>query len=773
MQSVRTRGEHTKLIIRDLSSKHGVFVDNERIEPAKDTEVVIDAANTWTVKEKRHVAGRGYGGFVDVIVGEKTSFRLERVDWSLCSQGLSAQAKVGIVTTAVEIDCKMEEAWTSGISTHLIVGRTKRSEKMFLALAEGGHLVGVDWLKAAETSFRESWSSKGQKDARTLEVDHPAPVPAILQCLDIQWTPNATRKALLKDYRFISIAASKYSGLSHVIQCAGGSWATADAANALHLIRECIFATIIPVFLRPPGEGDVAKAYPKLDTTLTRMKYRWVHEDEIGMAIMYASTDMYCNPKYLEPLPAMETAGSFQNSLISPSLTEPLHITDVAALPSSSVAVPLSAAVTALSRSGSSTGDTKDDPQIVDDDDDEPPIASFSLSQMIPASTKPNHTGTSTLGVGSETLSAPQPSNPKATEKPAKKKTKMDRMALFFDGLEDEDDAMILNAVEPKSDKPILLPTANDTPSLPIPVAAAWPEKQGQSGNQLGINVHDGTGRPIAIGDDAVQNALEPREAEMEGDLKKPSPDEPRRVGLIKENEDTKLELIFQSSSPSTSAKGSRKKPSSFDAVREDMVALKLNVKVGRQKDNLDEQERLRRLEAQRLLERSKGEESKLMQSEWSEALLAKSKRRRIKEEQDQTPQGSLATEPSQEPDHQSVSVRILEAADQKNWPERWKNLPNFKDRTEVDTVLHEKWKNSTMTGLHVEPRKPASLTLDGNIEVKQEETGQKAGRYLKQEPQNSSATSPVPVPALGQRRKPISEVQRTRNDLKALLAED
>jgi hypothetical protein len=57
----------------------------------------------WITQEKRHIAGRGYGGFVNVVIGEKTLFRLERVDWSICSQGLSAQAKVGIVSTAVEI----------------------------------------------------------------------------------------------------------------------------------------------------------------------------------------------------------------------------------------------------------------------------------------------------------------------------------------------------------------------------------------------------------------------------------------------------------------------------------------------------------------------------------------------------------------------------------------------------------------------------------------------------------------------------------------------
>lgn len=78
-------------------------MNKERIEPAQNMEIVIDEDHAWKSQEKRHVAGRGYGGFVDVAIGERTSFRLERVDWSICTQGLSAQAKLGLVETATEV----------------------------------------------------------------------------------------------------------------------------------------------------------------------------------------------------------------------------------------------------------------------------------------------------------------------------------------------------------------------------------------------------------------------------------------------------------------------------------------------------------------------------------------------------------------------------------------------------------------------------------------------------------------------------------------------
>jgi hypothetical protein len=91
------------LTIRDLDSKSGVAVNNTRIEGGKDIEIIIDESHLWTTRDKRHVAGYGYGGWVDVNIGDKTNFRLERVDWSICSVGLNIQSKVGIVEMAAEM----------------------------------------------------------------------------------------------------------------------------------------------------------------------------------------------------------------------------------------------------------------------------------------------------------------------------------------------------------------------------------------------------------------------------------------------------------------------------------------------------------------------------------------------------------------------------------------------------------------------------------------------------------------------------------------------
>ncbi|KAF9999111.1 hypothetical protein BGZ79_007264 [Entomortierella chlamydospora] len=766
MQSVRVQGEHTKLFIRDLSSKYGVFVNGKRIEPAKDVEVIIEENQTWAKQDKRYVAGRGYGGFVTIVIGEKTSFRLERVDWSLCSQGLTALAKVGIVSTAAEIDCKVEEAWTPGVSTHLVVGKSKRSEKLSLALAEGGHLVNVAWLKAVETSFKESWDSKGQKDARTMETDFPASVPDAFEISNVQWTPNALRRSLLSDYCFISVANVKYKGLSQVIRCAGGNWKKIDAIDALKSINECLVATVMPVFLYPHGEDDVAKVYSQLDTVLSKMGYRWVHEDEIGMAILYASTDIYCNPKYLDPLPTLEAMASLQSSQFMPS--------QYSGRPDTQLSI---SAPSTLSRSGLTAGGDKDDPQIIDDDT-EVIEASFGLSQLMLPPRKSVKPALANPANANETT-VPRVSGLASGAKPVKKKAKIDRMAMFLDGL-DDDSIVDLNPVEPTDS---LEASRNIVPSsIPTPVSVlATDPVQGHSvppSRSAALNLateKETVSEKGAKTKGSNNSEGEPRLGAPPSNRKAPkvitNKASPQELTAADESLDKGLSQEKSSQRPASfSTIGARKKIIPFDGVKEDMLALKLDVKVGRQKESIDEKERLRKLEVQRQQEKSKDAAGKLMQSEWSERLVINSKRRKLSEIQSasQIPPGSQASS-----DGCPTDVQVLSEVDQKNWPERWKNLPNFKIQDSADSVLHEKWKNvpnfktfrkSTKAGIHVKPRLPVAMMLDGV--TKQGKATHKNGDHLKTEPQDS----PIPLP-LPKRR--VGEAQMAREDLQLLLADN
>ncbi|KAF9137703.1 hypothetical protein BGX30_009982 [Mortierella sp. GBA39] len=819
LNSVKVRGEHTKLTIRDLDSKSGVAVNNTRIPGGKDIEVIIDEDHLWATQDQRHVAGRGYGGWVDVNIGDKTNFRLERVDWSICSVGLNIQSKVGIVEMAAEMDVKVEESWVPGVSTHVVIGNNKVSQRVFLALAEGGYTIDSTWFKKQLRIFQESWETKGQTEARLIELDHPAPSPTGYEDANVQWAPNFIRRTLFKDYRFISLARPKYQNLAQVIRCAGGEWLQEEPSRTQKRIMECLSETLIPVFLKPDANVDTDPVFSNTSSILKKMGYRWVQEVEIGSALAYTSTDMYCNPKFHEELPALVMMSTLASVQIPFSqFVESAASTQSYTRPTTS-------------RAASNVGDGKDSPSFLDEAD-ETTAGSFDLSQLMAPPRRSIHKDPVTARSTSSSRAQPTPPPPQQTkasavEKPMKKKAKTDRMALFFDGLDDDEDVIVADSPSNSiSTSAQALPTpagkaTRQSSSLQIPVPVAWPDANDvdleqevpykwttrqsspkknsvkESGSASGETRHTATSTTSnstmpagkTKGKSKLMNAMfeddevdETRSSAVNGSDPSSHDEAEMAAAADKEGDDKINEELFsypvkecdssfQLSAPSSrgAAAGKKKKPTSFDVIRDDMVALNLDIKLERQIQNMEEQERWKRLPAQ-----TTGDSNKLMQWERSAALVTKSKRRKmVEQQQDQQGQGSGPRERS--PLNDDDDVQILDEADQKDWPERWKKMPNFKNIAGPSSDLQEKWKNvpnfkafrkSKLPGVKAEPREPMQLTLDGELVPKQEATAKKIATYLKREPEVPDV--PVPVP-----HRKVSEKQREREDLQKLLADD
>ncbi|KAG0272568.1 hypothetical protein BGZ95_011676 [Linnemannia exigua] len=814
LNSVKVRGEHTKLTIRDLNSKSGVCVNGTSIEGGKDIEIVFDDDHLWTTQDKRHVAGRGYGGWADVNIGDKTNFRLERVDWSICSVGLTIQAKVGIVEMAAEMDAKVEESWVRGVSTHVVIGTSKVSQRIFLALAEGGYMVDSTWFKEQLKIFQESWETKGESTARMIELEHPAPTPSGYEDGSIRWAPNFLRRTLFKDYRFISVTGPK---------CAGGTWSQEEAGGASRLVRECISQTLIPVFLKPDTDVDADPMFSEA----SRFLKRWVQEVEIGSALAYASTDMYCNPKYLEELPAMVMMSTLA------SIQVPFSQFD------GSVASTQSFVRPTVSRATSNVGYAKDSPLFLEEAE-ETTTGSFDLSQLMVPPRK---------SVRKDILSAtsaqpPPPPQQTKAEQHVKKKVKTDRMAMFFDGLDDDND--IIEVDPPSEPTAHALPTAlskatRQSSSLQVPVPVAWPDS-----NSADPHLEQEQDKPLRSSRRSSpdkkqpETSASPSEAtkytatngktstakgktrsklldamfedddidEVQSDIVKGSDlsshDETEATTITTTTIDKKIEDKFKDkikdkikeevfsypvkesdslselSAPSVHGAGKKKKPTSFDVIRDDMVALNLDVKLERQIQFLEEKERSKRLST---TQTKASEATKVMQWERSAELNTKSKRRKMMEEQekqekqDQGPTRGQGSKNAAGAGSRSATpeVQILDEADQKDWPERWKRMANFKNISEPSPDLKEKWKNvpnfkafrkSKLPGVKVEPREPMLLTLDGELVPKQEAAAKKIATYLKREPEVPSV--PVPTP-----RRKVNEKQRERDDLQRLLADD
>ncbi|KAF9333835.1 hypothetical protein BG006_003117 [Podila minutissima] len=728
MDTVTTRGQHTKVTVRDLNSKFGVKINGKQIEQAKDIEVVIEDSQTWVYHDKPHLAGRGYGGYADFIIGENTTFRLERVDISVCSSGMLQQEKLRLIESAVELDINIElKAWIPGTSTHLVIGNNKLTEKTFQALVQGAYLVNSSWLEALEKSLKESWEFKGTVFNPALETEFPIPPPQALQEACIDWQPNPARISLFEHHRFISLAEPKIKNLGQVVEGAGGRWSMEDPNSAMKVISECLSSTVMPVFLASP-DADGREQLPNVDSVLKKMSYRWVQEDEVGRAVLLVATDMFCNPKYMGELPSYETLSLMLGSM---NQSQSLYV--------GSLIVP--SIVDSSTLEMHHTTQRAKAPHVIVDDDD-----SMGLSQFMPRSKKNTRTGPSTFAAAAETA----PSSPKVENvcRPAKKKTKVDRMAAFFD-LDDEDDDSMVISPPPK---PVSVPTsttvapARSASNIDVPVAVAWPE-------------------PIDLISDHEDEVPKRETKESMETIPFKAPESTEQINLVSDHEDDTASQLLKE------AVSTKKKKTAYESVREDMIALNLDRKVGRQKENLDEVERGKRLEAQREEARNKSLTTGLMQSERSDTLLAKHKRRKLIESPESSQGGNSVVEPCEIKPEASASLHILDDIKREDWPERWKVLPNFKTRPVITPALQEKWKNvpnyktfrkSVLPGIQKAPGQPKPLVLDGEIVIKQEETMKKIETYIKREERPSSTSKARPK---------LSEKQMAKNDIKAMLS--
>lgn len=472
------------------------------------------------------------------------------------------------------------------------------------------------------------------------------------------------------------------------------------------------------------------------------MGYRCVQEVEIGSALAYASTDMYCNPKYHGELPALVMISTLASVQIPFS-----QIVGSAASTQSFVRP-------TASRAASNVGDGKDSPLFLDEAE-ETTTGSFDLSQLMAPPRRSARKDLITAGPASSSPAQlapppPQQTNASVVEKPVKKKAKTDRMALFFDGLDDDEDIIVADSPSNSNNTPArVFPTpagkaTRQSSSLQIPVPVAWPDSSdvdheqdvhhkrttrqsspkknsvnagGSASGETKYTINStSSSSAMPEGKGKSKSKLKNAMFEDEGDevgetrfntVKGSDPsshDEAEMATAADMKSDAKIkEELFSypvkecdsssqlsAPSPRGATAGKKKKPTSFDVIRDDMVALNLDVKLERQIQNIEEQERWKRLPSQ-----TKGDSNKVMQWERSAALNTKSKRRKVmKQQRDQQGQGSKAMGPRVGSPLNDDDVQILNEADQKDWPERWKKMPNFKNFAAPSLDLQEKWKN-------------------------------------------------------------------------------
>ncbi|XP_024944992.1 nibrin isoform X2 [Cephus cinctus] len=178
-------------------------------------------------------------------------------------------------------------------STHLTVSTGFLTEKVACALAACIPIVNVRYWRDVLSAVR---GNKPLPDSS--QYTQPLNEDMIQKEMKLL-SVNPCRSKLFKNLLFVFLTSLQYNNLSRMIKAAGGKCLLYEK-KPLHE-KELSAANVI--ILQPPDDSSQTEnsydaTYASIRIALLKTKRRMIPETDVSLAILYCSTENYCNPQF-------------------------------------------------------------------------------------------------------------------------------------------------------------------------------------------------------------------------------------------------------------------------------------------------------------------------------------------------------------------------------------------------------------------------------------------------------------------------------------------
>ncbi|KAH8548558.1 hypothetical protein BGW37DRAFT_506646 [Umbelopsis sp. PMI_123] len=289
LQNVLNPSKRSSVTIRDEGAKYGTFVNTAKVSPNRPHELRDN----------------------DLIkFGTLTS--LWRLTWFpvvICCSGLRSLEKERIYRAALELDIKISKAWVSDICTHLYMKDIRPTEKALLAIADLCPIISATWIDRIGEN----------KDSTNFHFppveEHQPPLNAV--CESVAEKPNflpmPRRKNIFRDTTIYVFSEDQHYRILPLISKCGGDVVKCNFGvspwDSQESIQQLIAKDVSSIILYPPSNpGDSYDAYHTrwkiLCAACHRLGERLIAEVEIGWAIVFGTTEAYCNKYAQDPIEA-------------------------------------------------------------------------------------------------------------------------------------------------------------------------------------------------------------------------------------------------------------------------------------------------------------------------------------------------------------------------------------------------------------------------------------------------------------------------------------
>ncbi|XP_032876053.1 nibrin isoform X2 [Amblyraja radiata] len=281
------------LTLKD-NSKYGTFVNETRLQ--NNSPRILKSGDAVT-----------FGVF-------DSKFRVEYEPLVISSSCLEVPVKIALNHSIQQLGGHVAKNWTKD-STHLVMSSVKITVKTICAMICGRPIVKPEYFVDLIEIIRNRRQIPNP-ESYSPPIDEPSIKPGEL---DITVKPE--RKSTFRGKTFFFLNAKQYKRLSTAITFGGGEAKVLESSGSNISSIEATGSCIVEVGVSDSQNLSNAteKWIESVMRTLQRKELRAIPEAEIGLAVIYNSTDNYCNPRS-KPIPDTCSRTMIPGSTLSQSM---------------------------------------------------------------------------------------------------------------------------------------------------------------------------------------------------------------------------------------------------------------------------------------------------------------------------------------------------------------------------------------------------------------------------------------------------------------------
>lgn len=263
------------VILQDLGSRYGTFINDavEKIEANVDIQL----------KEN------------DIIKFGKINsvWKVNNVNLNTCTSTLKGENLQKLKVTLSKLGVVLKNDWDDSCN-YLTMPVITLTIKVVLALVQGSHIVTTDF-----------WTNllKSITNFSALPDPHnfiPAVMESTLNKEVVSFAPDIHRRSIFKDKKFIFFSRRQYEMYKPVLS-RSGALPLLLAESKMTVSMLCEENIVVIQFTANSATQETVAQRNQINDIVTHLKNRGkrvIADAEIGLAILYCSTEKYCNPSF-------------------------------------------------------------------------------------------------------------------------------------------------------------------------------------------------------------------------------------------------------------------------------------------------------------------------------------------------------------------------------------------------------------------------------------------------------------------------------------------